>query len=370
MKVLHISETLKGGIESYLQELTSLQSQRGYDVNVISQDNNLEHVNKVCFKKKGRISNVLSLFWLTTLFIIKARPNVIHVHSSFAGVLRPYIYLLSKLTFLKSTIVYCSHGWSFFISNNRFFIYLLKKIEFIFSFFCHSVICISTDEYNMGLDIGIKESKLKLIFNGVSDALDANKLNGYFNNATQVKIVFVGRFDKQKGIDVLLEAFSKCKRNDIHLEIVGEPVIDDMSSLKERYSQDTRITWHGWLNRQDVLKLYGKATATIIPSRWEGFGLVAIESLRSGTPIICSAVGGLLDICENGVNGYSFQLSVDGLTEVLNSLDKKSIAVMRDNARRSFLSRFTADEMFKKTMLLYEGKDAVDSFDDSIIIKN
>ena len=358
MKVLHVSETIKGGIESYLQELISHQLKNGYKIDLVSQDNDIDGINKTVFKNRGRFFNVLSIFLWVTVLVVRRRPDMIHIHSSFAGITRPYIYLLTKLLFLNSKVIYCSHGWSFAISSNKHINNFYKILEYVLSFFCHSIICISSDEANQAIKLGIPSNKLSVIHNGVSDSKAIS--NNSDENDNMLKLLFVGRFDRQKGIDVLLEAFEKSKRSDIQLNLVGDFVVSNSSLLKDDYKFNERIKWSGWLDRNDIENIYYESTATVVSSRWEGFGLVAIESLRAGTPIICSAVGGLLDICQHGINGYQFNLSVDELTKVIDSLDKDVLNSMGNAARQTYLSNFTAEKMFQKTDMLYHPESTFD----------
>lgn len=354
MKVLHVSETIKGGIESYLQELISHQLNNDYEIDLISQDNNIDGINKTTFKNRGRVFNVLSISLWVTVLVVRRRPDVIHIHSSFAGIVRPYIYLLTKLLFLNSKIIYCSHGWPFTISLNENVNSVYKIIESCLSVFCDDIVCISNSEFEKGIEAGINYNKLTVIHNGISNI---NKSNSELPNDKNVlRLLFVGRFDREKGLDILLNSFPKCSRQDVQLDIVGEPVLTTDCSLKAQYQYDKRISWHGWKDRNDIVDLYSKASATILPSRLEGFGLVAIESLRAGTPVICSAVGGLLDICQNGINGYQFNLSVDELTKVIDNLDKDVLNAMGNAARQTYLSNFTAEKMFQKTDILYHSE--------------
>ncbi|MCW7551377.1 glycosyltransferase [Endozoicomonas gorgoniicola] len=358
MKVLHVSETLKGGIETYLSELIPLQTKKGYEVNLISQKNNIRGIRQYNFKNRGRLTNLVSLLILSLFFIIRERPDVVHIHSSFAGVIRPFVYLAKRLFFIKMRIIYCSHGWPFTISPNQAINFTYKVIERFLSFFCDCIICISSDEANQAIKLGINSNKLSVIHNGVSDSKAIS--DNSEENENILKLLFVGRFDRQKGIDVLLEAFEKSKRSDIQLNLVGDFVVSNSSLLKDGYKLNKKIKWYGWLDRNDIENIYYESTATVVSSRWEGFGLVAIESLRAGTPIICSAVGGLLDICQHGINGYQFNLSVDELTKVIDSLDKHALNIMGNAARQTYLSNFTAEKMFQKTDILYHPEPTFD----------
>jgi glycosyltransferase involved in cell wall biosynthesis len=110
----------------------------------------------------------------------------------------------------------------------------------------------------------------------------------------------VGRIDTWKGIDVLLEAWphAKAARPDLHLVVAGGPVVgkeDYFAALSARAAALTDVHWLG--PRNDVADLYADADVVAVPSTEpEPYGLVAVEALASGTPIVASDAGGLPEI--------------------------------------------------------------------------
>ncbi|WP_369781564.1 glycosyltransferase [Pseudomonas sp. WC2401] len=81
--------------------------------------------------------------------------------------------------------------------------------------------------------------------------------------------------------------------------IVGDYVLGDSEQL-ELPSNARHI---GWLTAEDLQSLYLTADILIVPSRWEGFGLVAVEAMRAGLPVIASNVGGLAEVVEDNATG-------------------------------------------------------------------
>jgi D-inositol-3-phosphate glycosyltransferase len=135
-------------------------------------------------------------------------------------------------------------------------------------------------------------------------------------------VLFVGRIDAIKGIDLLIRAIGclvedaclgKC---DIGLIIVGgdrdaDPRIEtkEMQRLRrmvQRLKLQKEVAFWG-AQRQDLLPLfYSAAEALILPSRYESFGMVALEAMGCGTPVIASKVGGLQFTVEDGRTGFLF----------------------------------------------------------------
>ena len=95
----------------------------------------------------------------------------------------------------------------------------------------------------------------------------------------------MGRLTRQKGFDVLVAAMRSLP--DLHLDIIGEgedrPLLDAPNVQLAGWQADIRP----WLARADI---------AVIPSRWEGFGLVAVEAMASGVPVIASDIPALREV--------------------------------------------------------------------------
>jgi glycosyltransferase involved in cell wall biosynthesis len=101
----------------------------------------------------------------------------------------------------------------------------------------------------------------------------------------------IGRLDPQKGFDTLIDAFQEVKDPNIRLHIIGTGAEHDR--LVALAKPDTRIIFRGML--PDPVKALSEVDAVLMPSRWEAYGLVAIEALAAGRPLVCHAVDGMHD---------------------------------------------------------------------------
>ena len=120
-------------------------------------------------------------------------------------------------------------------------------------------------------------------------------------------ILFVGRLVEQKGVDIVLRAFSvvlhRCP--DVRLIIVGDGGLALYYQRMKRYlGLMSHVSFMGWQTGQALVQLYQGAEVVVMPSFYEPFGIVALEAMACGRPVVASRTGGLAEVIEDGVNGY------------------------------------------------------------------
>jgi glycosyltransferase involved in cell wall biosynthesis len=121
--------------------------------------------------------------------------------------------------------------------------------------------------------------------------------------AVPPRLLFVGRLNAQKNPIVLLHALADLP-DEIYLDVVGDgPDASALSTLAANLGVAHRIAWHGHQSRAAMPALYAQASCTLVPSRDEGFGMVAAESLLCETPVIATRSGGLPDIVRDSETG-------------------------------------------------------------------
>ncbi len=115
---------------------------------------------------------------------------------------------------------------------------------------------------------------------------------------------FVGRIHPTKGIEWLLRALKQVSVP-VHLDIAGHgDEVPEMRQLCQRLEIEQQVTFHGWINSQQVETLIQQTRAIVFPSIWhEPGGTIAFEAMAQGRPVIMSRVGGMPEVILHEVNG-------------------------------------------------------------------
>ncbi|MBI3152322.1 MAG: glycosyltransferase [Chloroflexi bacterium] len=148
-------------------------------------------------------------------------------------------------------------------------------------------------------------------------------------------VLFVGRIEPLKGIDTLIQAMAclgqQGMRRPVHLAIIGgdvdvspEDMSDEMARLQklcDELCMGGMVVFLGKRGQDTLPYYYSAAEVVVMPSLYETFGMVALEAMACGTPVIASEVGGLGYLVQNGITGYTIPDSdPEALCEKLSHL--------------------------------------------------
>ncbi|SDB94120.1 glycosyltransferase family 4 protein [Acinetobacter boissieri] len=357
MKVFHVAETIKGGVATVMNQLIEAQLANGYTIRTLTPSDQLDqlffHDDMQSFiRDKRGIIGLLNLWFQFIYHFITYKPDVLHIHSSFAGLICR-ITLMLLFPFSKCNIIYCPHSFSFLMDTSpikkRFFI-LIERILTLKTTF---IICVSKNEIEEAASYGFNERKLKLIYNGIDQNINL-KAKKYLNEE-KLNLLFIGRFDYQKGYDKLVNLIERLLKNNIknfNINIVGD-VVNGSDFIQLEYEN---VKYSKWLNKEKLATYYLNSDIILMPSRWEGLPMVAIEALSLGVPIISKKVSSFPEIIDEGENGFMFNNDEDFYNKVkfaIEFLTIEDLKILSANAYDKYMNTFTAKNMIDLTNDLY-----------------
>jgi len=181
---------------------------------------------------------------------------------------------------------------------------------------------------------GVDENKVKVIYNGIDPnfyhpIFDEAILHKYGINPKKPFMLFVGRITRQKGISQLIQAIPKISENAQIVLCAGAPdtaeLAEECKNLieKAKEKRDGIIWIQEMVPHTDLRVLYSHATVFATPSLYEPFGIINLEAMACGTPVVGSAVGGIPEIIVDGETGFLVNLDLENLEKFQNDLAEK-----------------------------------------------
>lgn len=260
------------------------------------------------FKKEGyendRGLTILTVSHLElAIRLIRHKYDIINVHNLSSYFIIPFI--LKKLKIIDSKIVFASHGLVPIEKENQMYDYpyryiLYQKICLVWS---DHIIAVSNHlKSTIIKEYKINENKISVIHNGVENEF-FNRNLATFVGASEY-ILFVGTITKIKGLDFLLNAVQKL--DNFHLVLVGKETAY-LSELEKKYSilfESKKVTYLGEIDTETLPSVYSNAKFLVLPSVYDAYGMVVLEAMAAGKPVVISENVGSKEIIENGKEGF------------------------------------------------------------------
>ena len=155
----------------------------------------------------------------------------------------------------------------------------------------------------------------------------------------ELKMLFVGHIDYQKGVHYLLEAVKRFPPDVLSLDLYG--VYNDSSALYKNGNALNNVHFHGFVTPDQLNKIYNSADVFVFPSTNDGYGFVVLEAMACGCPVLVSNNTGACDLVNEGVCGFKFDSGdIDRIAELIRWCidNKEKLPEMGLKARETVLS--------------------------------
>ncbi len=225
-----------------------------------------------------------------------------------------------------------------------------------------AIVAISEYEKASGTRVGIPAEKIQVIRLGLGPCSPSLSAVSRAELSGPLRLLFLGRFDRQKGLDWLLEVVRGMGEDEVQLVVAGAAVTDG-ECVPDEVPPNTQL--RGWLSPAEVDQQIAVTDAVIVPSRWEGFGLVVIEALRQGVPALVSDRGALPEVVGAGEGGVVFAFGdSNGLQHLLRTLTRKQLQKLGAQGKMRFEREFSQQRMRDDTIALYRRVSAGENLAD------
>ena len=229
--------------------------------------------------------------------------------------------------------------------------YIEKKYYDLHKIFCKVDCIISPSEFNKNqlLKGKLKCNDITVIHNFVNETkkTDYTLGDGAF---------YFGRLSREKGILNLVEAINNIPG--ARLIIAGDgPERENIQAYIKEHKLENRITLLGYLNQNDIRENIRKCRFVTVPSIWyENCPYSILETMEIGKPIIGSKIGGIPELIQDGINGFTYEHNdVTKLTNILMKLfgNDETVKQFSKNSKQIFIQNYSAEAYYNKLMTVY-----------------
>lgn len=330
-----------GGGETYAVELANGLGERGHDVDVYTQwiDSPDEEadvhenvtVNRICKARRKLVT------FETLWFSFKARRVVdFEQYDIVHGTMMPASTIaVTPFNEIETPVVLTSHGTSL---GEQGAVALETPADYLLKFFFHPmnvamdyvasrdadrVIAISDHAYEqLTTSYRLDADEVEMIPHGVdTDWFYPRDERHSAVTEEKTTLLYVGRLGARKGLDLALRALAKADEPEFEFLIAGTGRHEEsLRELVQELEISEQVRFLGYVPDDELPALYSSADVFVLPSKYEGFGLVVLESVACGTPVIGADAGGIPTAIDEGRNGETVQREVESFADTLSSV--------------------------------------------------
>jgi glycosyltransferase involved in cell wall biosynthesis len=329
-----------GGAQSVLVNLSNAFSNE-HEVTVIAGEGDgkmfgmlnsgIKHIKIDFLKKKVSPINDLRTVFLLIYYYCKYKPDIIHLHSSKAGI-------LGRLIFPRNKIIYTVHGFdSIRLAYKKYL-----PIERLLQNNCKAIVVVSHYDENNLKSEHITHN-IKCVYNGCKQVSDKTAIFS-IPQKYKKKILCIARISKPKRFHTFLEIAS----------ILFEYAFIWIGNQETIQNLPENVFCLGNLPNASIYNQF--IDLFILPTNYEGLPIVIIEAMSYGKPIVASNVGGISEIVVNDDNGYT----VENITAVFAEkikyiLENEDIYLkFSENSLRRYYEMLTLEKMVQRYKEIYQ----------------
>ena len=311
IRILHITQSV-GGIETYIDMLLRYLEPAKFECSLICPDQEGTLAEKALsydvpvhilpMVRSIKPWRDLRHYIEIKRLIRSIRPNIVHVHSSKAGVLGRM-----AASSIGIPCLYTPHAFAF-LGRTGFTYWLFVSIERFMRPRTSRLVATSLSEANRATnEVGFSEDRVPIF----SDSIEVEDYlhKEIPDNPNPPQVIMVGRLINQKNPEMFVRVAHRVRqhRPDVHFKIIGSGYQEflrekvDAQIRELNFEQSLEIV--PWLPRNELLDTLARTTVLAVPSRFESFGYVAAEAGMLQKPVVATNVDGLKDIIADGSSG-------------------------------------------------------------------
>lgn len=222
-----------------------------------------------------------------------------------------------------------AHGWTAQDRRVRVYNWLEKKL------LRHAdELCVVSTTLGDELSKSRRRGRVHVIPNAIEIEREARQATADSAGDRAFRMICVGRLSHEKGQDILLHALAELDASIAWgLDIVGVgPESERLRALSNELGLQRQVVFHGY--KTDVAALYAASDLLVVPSRSEGIPNVVLEAMANRLPVLATGVGGIPEVIEDGVNGFTTEADVAAMaTSIRALLDNRPL--LADTAARA-----------------------------------